>query len=172
MNLTKEVIKKEQSFTTKLIYGVGFSIIGISLSIMPMFYLQSFDANTIIAVVFCTLCFGIPFGFIWGIRKTVVALKQLSAINNDAFSICIDKVNDMRMLSSGIKTGTRDSYCQLEFENYTNKTGKCITVRRKVFDKTKKGDEFYLVYLGDIKNTISVFSTRTYKLSNDLHITN
>ena len=93
MNLTKEVIKKEQSFTTKLIYGVGFSIIGISLSIMPMFYLQSFDANTIIAVVFCTLCFGIPFGFIWGIRKTVVALKQLSAINNDAFSICIDKVN-------------------------------------------------------------------------------
>ena len=142
MKLTKEIIRKEQAFTTRLIYGMLFSIMGVSLSAMPIFYLQTTDVNFAIAIAFCTICFGIPFGFIWGIRKIFIVLKQLSAINNDKFKIHVDKVTNMRMLSSGIKTGTRDSYCQLEFENYTNQTGKCITVRRKVFDKTKKGCSF------------------------------
>ena len=37
-----------------------------------------------------------------------------------------------------------------------------------MFNKTNDGDEFYLISLGDIKKTISIFPKKDYELSNDL----
>ena len=51
------------------------------------------------------------------------------------------------MLHKGKSSDASDSYCQLDFQNYSKKTGKAVVVKRAVYNETKKGDIFYLVYV-------------------------
>ena len=56
-------ILKEQRFSSRIFNGLVFTLIGVVASISPLIYLQSLDANAVIGIAVCFLCFGIPFGF-------------------------------------------------------------------------------------------------------------
>lgn len=162
------VIIKEQKFSSRIFNSFLFTIIGIFVSILPVIYLKSFDANALIGLGVCFLCFGIPFGFFFGLRRLIPTMIQKKAIVTGNFSIYIDVVRSTRMLSHGVKSEKGDYYCQIEFEEYSKVTGNYYTISRRLFDKTNDGDEFYLISIGDIKKTISIFPKKKFTLSDEL----
>lgn len=163
------VIIKEQRFSSRIFNASLFTLIGIFVSILPIIYLKSFDANALIGLAVCVLFFGIPFGFFFGLRKLIPTLVQKNAITSGNFVIYIDKVKSTRMLSQGVKSEKGDYYCQIEFEKYSKLSGNYYTISRRLFDKTNDGDEFYLISLGSIDKTISIFPKKNYELSKEMN---
>lgn len=161
-------IIKEQRFSARIFNSLLFTVIGIFVSVLPIIYLKSFDANALIGLGVCVLCFGLPFGFFFGLKRLIPAFLQKKAITTGDFSIYVDTVKSTRMLSQGVKSEKSDYYCQIEFENYSKITGDYYTISRRLFDKTNNGDEFYLISIGNIEKTISIFPKKNYSLSNEL----
>ena len=166
--ITKDLIVKEQRFTSRIFNNTLFTLIGVTISIMPFIYSKSFDVNLLIGIVVCVVCFGLPFGYFFGLRKLLPTLKEKNALSQGNFSIVVDKVKSSRMLTHGVGSDIGDNYCQIEFENYSSVTGNYYTVTRKMFSKTNNGDEFYLVFIGKIDNTISVFPKKTFMLDDEM----
>lgn len=161
-------IIKEQRFTSRIFNSMLFTLIGVCVSALPIIYLKSLDANALIGVCVCVVCFGIPFGFLFGLRSLIPALAAKKAITTGEFSVYVDVVKSTRMLSHGVRSDKGDYYCQIEFENYSKVTGKYYTISRRLFDKTNDGEEFYLISLGGIKKTIAIFPKKKYELSDEL----
>lgn len=166
--LDTTAILKEQRFLSRIFNSLVFTLIGVVASISPLIYLQSLDANAVIGIAVCFLCFGIPFGFLFGLRRLIPAIAQKKALSKGNFEIYVDVVKSTRMLSQGVKSEKGDYYCQIEFAKYSRVTGNYYTISRRMFNKTNDGDEFYLISLGDTKKTISIFPKKDYELSNDL----
>lgn len=166
--LDTTAILKEQRFLSRIFNGLVFTLIGVVASISPLIYLQSLDANTVIGIAVCVLCFGIPFGFLFGLRRLIPAIAQKKALSKGNFEIYVDVVKSTRMLSQGVKSEKGDYYCQIEFAKYSNVTGNYYAISRRMFNKTNDGDEFYLISLGNIKETIAIFPKKDYELSNGL----
>lgn len=166
--LDTNAIIKEQRFSARILNSLLFTIIGIFVSVLPIIYLKSFNANALIGLGVCILCFGLPFGFFFGLKRLIPAVLQKKAITTGNFAIYVDVVKSTRMLSQGVKSEKGDYYCQIEFEKYSKVTGSYYTISRRLFDKTNDGDEFYLISIGDIKNTISIFPKKNFALSDDL----
>lgn len=166
--LDTKTILIENNFSSKIFNGMLFTFAGILASFLPIIYFRTLNKNTLIGFVVCTLCFGIPFGFFFGIRRLIPTIVQKKAISAGNYVIYIDVVKSTRMLSQGVKSEKGDYYCQIEFEKYSKQTGEYYTISRRMFDKTKDGDEFYLVSLGDIKKTISIFPRKSYVISKEI----
>lgn len=170
--LNKSIIMKEQRFAFRIFNSFLFFTIGVVVTIMPLFYIKPTDpnaiANIIIGICVCFLCFGLPLGVFFGLRRLIPALQQKTALSKGNFKICVDKVKSMRMLNEGVKSDKGDYYCQLKFEKYSNITSEYYTISRRLFNKTKEGDEFFLVYIGNIKKTISIFPRKEYELDDEL----
>ena len=166
--LSKKDIIIRQNFGSSIFHSSLFLFVGICITLLPVIYFRKINMDMIVGVCFCFVCFGLPFGFFGGLRNLLRSLKRYKSLKTGKFFIYVDKVLDSRMLSQSIGNNTPDAYCQLEFEKYTEATNKCYTVMREIFNSTSYGDEFYLISLGDITESFSIFSRKTYELSSEL----
>lgn len=146
IKLTKELLQKEYRSSLKIVLFSVFVVAGLACFLSPIIYcdnIKSLMANMafmlIIAVPFCGI----------GLKNIVGIVKKNNNIKNGRYLIVEDVVTQKQMLHNGTSKNTSDSYCQLNFEKYTKKTGKAVVVKRSVYDESKKGDIFYLVYVQD-----------------------
>ena len=166
--LNKSIILKEQKFPSRIFNSSLFFIVGTVISISPLLYLKTIDLNTIIGLCICLVCFGVPFGYFFGLRRLIPALKHKKALTSGNFKITIDKVKSTRMLQEGVKSEKGDYYCQIDFEKYSKITGEYYTISRRLFDKTNDGDSFYLIYIEEISETICIYPKKNFELDDEL----
>ena len=166
--LNKSIILKEQNFTSRIFYSSLFFVIGVIITISPLIYLKTLNLNSIIGIAVCFVCFGIPFGYFWGLRSLIPTLQERKALINGNFKIAIDIAQSIYMRQEGIRTDVGDYYCQISFKNYSKITGKYYTISRRLYNKTKEGERFFLVYIGDISKTISIFPKKKFELDDEL----
>lgn len=166
--LNKSIILKEQNFPSRIFYSSLFFMIGVIIAISPLLYLKNIDLNSIIGLGVCFVCFGIPFGYFFGLRRLIPTLKEKKALISGNFSIIIDIAQSKYMRQEGIETNISDRYCQINFKNYSKITGKYYTISRRLYNKTKEGESFFLVYIGNISKTISIFPKKKFELDDEL----
>lgn len=157
--ITSEFLSKEYRNTTKIILFTVFVVAGLFCFICPVFYCKGL-ANLITNMAFM-LIIAIPFCFI-GLKNIINIINTNNSIKNNNYSICKDIVVEKQMLHHGASKDTSDSYCQLDFEKHSKSTGKAVIVKRSVYDETKKGDSFYLVYVSN--KLIGFYPTTKYEL--------
>ena len=166
--LNKSIILKEKKYSARIFNCSLFFIVGAVISISPYLYLKTIDLNTIIGICFCLVCFGLPFGYFFGLRRLIPTLKEKKALTSGNFEITIDKVKSTRMLQHGVKSEIGDYYCQVEFEKYSKITGEYYTISRRLFDNTNDGDSFYLIYSKDISKIICIYPEKNFELDTEL----
>lgn len=79
--------------------------------------------------------------FLWT-KKYYKNYAQKSTIKNGEYTIVEDFVTYKRMTHKGSSSDNDDSYCQLDFKDYSSKFGKAVCVKRKVYEETKKATNF------------------------------
>lgn len=146
IKLTNEFLLDEYRSTTKIILFTVFIVAGLFCFICPVFYCKRLTG--LIANMLFMLIIAIPFCFI-GLKNIISITNTTKNIKNNNYIIRKDVVTKKQMLNHGASQDTSDSYCQLDFENHSKLTGKAVTVKRSVYEETKKGDSFYLVYVND-----------------------
>ena len=166
--LNIKTIRKESKLNSTLINSIIFTIAGIILSIMPLLYLKTIDSNSIIGLVTCTVCFGIPFGVVLGLMKFIPSYYKHKSLKNNTYIIDTDVVVRARMMREGIESDNSDHYCQVELQNYSKATGKYYTISRRLFNKIEKGDTFYVIYTEDKRYVVGIFACKKYALDKEL----
>lgn len=157
--ITSEFLLKEYKSTKKTILFAIFVIVGIFCFICPVFYCKGI--NNLLANMAFMLIIAIPFCFI-GLKNIINVVSKNNNIKNNNYVICEDIVTKKHMLHHGTSKDTADSYCQLDFEKHSKNTGKAVVVKRSVYEETKKGDSFYLVYVKD--KLIGFYPSSKYEL--------
>ena len=157
--ITSEFLLKEYRNTTKTILFAVFVVVGLFCFICPVFYCKEL-ANLIANMAFM-LIIAIPFCFV-GLKNIINIIKTSNSIKSSNYTILKDVVVEKQMLHHGASKDTSDSYCQLDFENHSKSTGKAVVVKRSVYEETKKGDSFYLVYVNN--KLIGFYPTEKYSI--------
>lgn len=142
--ITGELLKTDYRGKLKIILFSFFVIAGIAAILCPLIYSETIK-GCLLHMVFTSLL-GIPF-CVLGLKNIFETMKRISQFNNGEYVIAEDCVTHKQMLHKGASSDTSDSYCQLSFEKHSEKTGKAVVVKRKVYQETKKGDLFYMVYV-------------------------
>ena len=157
--ITTDFLLKEYRNTAKIILFSVFVLAGLFCFICPVFYCKELT-NLIVNMAFM-LIISIPFCWI-GLKNIINVIKTTNRIKNNKYSVCEDVVIEKQMLHHGASKDTSDSYCQLDFEKHSKSTGKAVVVRRSVYEETKKGDSFYLIYINN--KLIGFYPTKKYDL--------
>lgn len=144
--ITKKFLLREYRATFKTLLFSIFIAAGLFCFICPVFYCH--DVRNLLLNMMFMLIISIPFCII-GIKNVLKITKRSKAIKNSNYMVLEDVVTKKQMLHKGKSSDTSDSYCQLDFQNYSKKTGKAVVVKRSVYNETKKGDLFYLVYVNN-----------------------
>lgn len=165
IKITSDFLLKEYHGTKEMFLFSVFFVAGIFCFLSPLLIKTNDPKNVLYGMLF-SLFITIPFcGF--SLKKIIDIFKKRNLIKNSDYSIVEDTVTEKQMLHNGASDDTSDSYCQLDFEKHSERTGKSVVVGRKVYDETKKGDLFYLIYLNDRKNSlIGFYPAEKYELSN------
>lgn len=165
--LTKEQIIKDQNFGSELPSAVIFTVLGIVIPLLPLTAEKPF--NAIIGVFFCAFVFGIPFGYLFGIKNLVKILEIKNALKKNTFKITVDTVVDVKRLNCDLedKKKSRKEF-QIAFKKFSKETNKYYVTTRRVWQRARKGDEYYLIYIGNLKNTIAVYPLKDYQLGTGL----
>ena len=165
IKITSDFLLKEYRGTKELILCSVFFAAGIFCFFAPLVIKANDPKNVLYGMLF-SLFIAIPFcGF--SLKSIINIIKKRNLIKNSDYSIVEDTVTEKQMLHNGLRDDTQDRYCQLEMKKHSERTGKNIVVGRKVYDETKKGDLFYLIYLNDRKNSlIGFYPAKKYELSN------
>lgn len=157
--ITSDFLLKEYRSTTKIVLFSIFVVVGLFCFICPVFYCK--EMTNLFANMAFMLIIAIPFCWI-GLKNIINIVSKNNYIKNNRYIISEDTVVKKRMLHHGTSKNTSDSYCQLDFEKHSNITGKAVVVKRSVYEETKKGDTFYLVYVN--KKLIGFYPTTKYDL--------
>lgn len=144
--ITSQFLVKEYHGTrTQILFSV-FVILGIIVFLCPLLYLNSAGIKNCLLGMLLTSFISIPF-CVLGLKYILEAQKRTRQFKNGEYEIVEDFVTHKQMVQHGSTSDTSDSYCQISFFDYSEKTGKAVVVTRKEYDKTKKGDRFYMVYV-------------------------
>lgn len=144
IKITKRFLLREYRAAFKMILFSVFIVAGLFCFICPIFYCN--DIKNLLLNMLFMLIICVPFCAI-GIKNILRVNSRMKAIKNNEYVILEDVVIKKQMLHKGKSSDASDSYCQLDFQNYSKKTGKAVVVKRAVYNETKKGDIFYLVYV-------------------------
>ena len=165
--LTKEFLQKEYRSTLKIILFSVFIVAGIFCFFSPLLLcifnptVSYKGLGNLLANMAFMLFIAVPFCWI-GIKNIVEANKDSKNIKKGNYSIVEDTVTRKQMLQHGKSSYMSDSYCQLNLEKHAEKTGKAVVVKRSVYDESKKGDVFYLVYVED--ELIGFYPAKKYEI--------
>jgi len=163
--LTKErMLKDEKYIRTILLFSIFF-LAGLAVYIWPItswegdwkILLINSAAASILAVPFC---YFIAYRNISNIVRDVIALKK------DRIFIIEDVVTSRHSL---MRDGTRSS-CQIELQDYAKRTGKCIWVDGPEYNRARKGDMYYVVYIETKKREYfsGAYAAKKYELDDSL----
>ncbi len=146
IKITSGFLLKEYRSALKIFLFSIFVAAGLCCFICPVFYCEGI--GNLLANMAFMLIIAVPFCGI-GIKNIANIVSKKNSIKRNEYTIVEDVVIKKQMLQQGASKDTSDSYCQLDFENYSAKTGKAVVVKRSVYEETHKGDLFYLVYVKD-----------------------
>ncbi len=142
--ITKDLLLKDYNGYRKIFLFSIFVIAGFAVLLSPIIYcssLKNMIANMalmcLIAIPFCGL----------GLKNIIGVSKRLKQIKQGQYNIIEDVVTHKQMMHRGKSGDTSNNYCQLSFEKYSKQSGKAVIVKRKVYDSSKKGDLFYMIYI-------------------------
>lgn len=142
--ITKDLLLKDYHGYRKIFLFSIFVIAGIVVLLSPILYCSSF--KNMVANMALMLLLAVPF-CVLGLKNIIEASKRIKQIRQEQYNIVEDVVTHKQMMHQGKSSDTSDSYCQLSFENYSKQSGKAVIVERKVYDSSKKGDLFYMIYI-------------------------
>lgn len=142
--ITSQLLIRDYGGTKKQILFSFFVIAGAVCILLPLFSDYTWKDRFINMALFSLL--GIPFCVV-GMKYILEAKKDKKLLKNGNYEIREDYVTHKQMLQRGRSSDTSDSYCQLDFYEYSEKSGKAVVVSRKVYQETKNGDKFYMIYL-------------------------
>ena len=159
IKITSNFLLREYRSTVKIILFAIFVLAGLFCVISSLLYFKTLETK--LAATVMSLFIAIPFCWV-GLKNIINIINQNRALKNDNYIIIEDVVVKKHMLHHGTSKNTSDSYCQLDFETHSKNTGKAVVVKRSVYEETKKGDSFYLVYVNE--KLIGFYPTSRYEL--------
>lgn len=156
-----EILRGEKYRLQVFLFGI-FGVAGLLAVIYPLASAKKIVADTIVLEIIMLGAFGIPFGYFLGVRRIRKILKTVRLIKQGKYVVTEDELVDTYMGGHGKNSDTDDSYCQFTFRNYSETTGKNVTVSRREYEKAKRGDRYYLVFVATQKSPIRVYSQKEY----------
>lgn len=159
IKITSGFLLREYRSTVKIILFAIFVIAGLFCVLSSLLYFKTLETKLASAAM--SLFIAIPFCWI-GLKNIINVVNKNIALKNNNYIITEDVVVKKRMLHHGTSKNTSDSYCQLDFEKHSKNTGKAVVVKRSVYEETKKGDSFYLVYVNE--KLIGFYPSSKYEL--------
>ncbi len=154
--LTKSLIEKEQYLKSRFVPAIISTVFGVVIPLLPL--IAETPLTKILGVFLCAFLFGIPLGYTFGIKELVWLLEMRNAFKKNTFKITKDTVVKVKHLKDNRKE------FQIAFKRFSKETNKYYVTTRRVWRRANVGDEYYLVYVGDIKNVIAVYPLKDYKL--------
>lgn len=109
------------------------------------------------------MAFGIPFGYVIGLRHLLKAINEYKSVKANDFKIIID----MRTIAGSSKR-LDDNYCQFVLEYYTNRTNRNVSVSFGTFKNMRLGDKCILVFLNNSEKPAIIYPGNDYFVDQSL----
>lgn len=113
------------------------------------------------------MAFGIPFGYVIGLRHLLKAINEYKSVKANDFKIIIDKIIDMRTIAGSSKR-LDDKYCQFVLEYYTNRTNRNVSVSFGTFKNMRLGDKCILAFLNNSEKPAIIYPGNDYFVDQSL----
>lgn len=158
IEITKQLLLKELEVRKAALLHSIFLVLAIWVILLPLITGTGTMKDRLGFVLIMFVLFGIPIGFFCGLWPILKALKKYRLINNGNYKVVIDKVTDKQIREQNDRRKTL-----LMFEDYTAKTKHGIWAGYyREYNKVKRGDEFYLVYVGNIVEPVHIYPVNKY----------
>jgi hypothetical protein len=168
MLITKEKIVKGSKSKFQIVVFSICTAVGFLMIILPFLLTRKLDLNSISLSAIFFVAFGIPFGYVIGLRNLLKTIKAQKSINADSYKIVIDKIIDMSTVASGRTSDMDDSFCQLTLQYYSNKTNENVCVSFNEFRKLHIGDRCILVFMNNGNKPTNIYPGNEYFLDQSL----
>lgn len=144
--ITKELIFKDYRGYTKILSYSNFVVMGLIIFFSPLIFGYSFVrpllTMTLISSLLGTLIFGI------GLILIVKTVWQMIAIKCERYEIVSDFVTEKERWSHYDDHGEDFDYT-LYFSKHYQRSKSPVSVKKIIYDSTRIGDGFYLIYVGN-----------------------
>lgn len=145
-----------------------FALCGFVVPIIPFMVLKELNTNSLISFAFLMLVFGIPFGYLIGLKNIIKTSRIHSDLENKRFTILIDEIADMMVTKNGRASEMDDSFCELRLRRYSAKKKVTIAISASKFGKLKIGDQCILIFANSEKKPVLVFAGNEYCIDEQL----
>lgn len=163
----KQIIKDKKILNQKVFCGI-FALCGFGTVLLPVLLKNELsNTNFLLGIIFMTVVFGIPIGYFAGMRKIIQAIKLEKTIKNRNITIEKDIVTSKR-ITSRERSGDLDTYCEIAYKNYGKRNNKICIVKRSEYEKTKKGDVYYMLYENVKGELIYRYPAKEYEIGMEL----
>lgn len=167
-NITYDYLIKELKSKRTISVLSIFSLCGFIIPFIPFLVLKTININSLISFAFLFLAFGLPFGYLIGLRNIIATSKIFSDIKNKRFAISVDEIIDMKISKNGRASDMDDSYCKLYLKKYSEDKKSTVSVYASTFRRLKKGDQCILVFTRTEKYPVLVFAGNEYYIDEHL----
>jgi hypothetical protein len=133
------------------------------MTVATLVYTRRLDLNSIIGTVSCFIVFGIPFGYIMGLKMVRTYADKIKKIQNGDFQIKKDLLVKKEMLLNGADT-SNNSY-QLEFRDWSRETDKVFKVNYRKYLSVEENKEYYLVFIDGYVDPCGIYPVDEFELS-------
>ncbi len=168
MTITKDILMQDLQIKGRtLAFGI-FTIVGFLIPFAPFTVNNEINKYSIGYFIMLAIVFGVPFGYVIGLRNIINSYRAKKCIENLDITIMVDKITELYVSNNEDTNGNSDSYSKLELKNYSKKYDKYVSVTFKTFRKLKKGDQCILVFVPFVKKPFFVYPGNKYSLSDEL----
>lgn len=162
IKLTKKKIIKDSNYILAICIHSIFMIAGILVTFATLIYTRKIDTNSIIGTIFCFIIFGIPFGYIMGLKRVSVYVDKLRKIKNGQYKIKTDLLVKKELLLSGADS-SNDSFL-LEFKEWSSVTNKVFEATHQKYSSVEENKEYYLIFIDGYIEPDGIYSVSKYDL--------
>ncbi len=155
--ITPERMLRDAKLKREYIAHSFSMLIGIGITLWPLIQIGELNENVIFSMIFLFVSFGLLFGVFFGIKPLLRAVSISKKIKGGRYSIKEDCLTDKQYRD---KNDHRS--CLLMFRDYTAKTGKGIFKSDSMYEKVRKGEQFYLVYIDKVQEPILIYPMKLF----------
>lgn len=167
MLITKEEILKDTKANRQVVIYSIYTAVGVLITFFSLILSRNFDLDTLIWSIIFFVSFGIPFGYVIGLRHLLKAINEYKSVKANDFKIIIDKIIDMRTIAGSSKR-LDDNYCQFVLEYYTNRTNRNVSVSFGTFKNMRLGDKCILAFLNNSEKPAIIYPGNDYFVDQSL----
>lgn len=162
IRLTKKKIIKDNNYISAICIHSIFMIAGILVTFATFMHTRKIDTNSIIGTIFCFIIFGIPFGYIMGLKRVRVYVDKLRKIKNGRYKIKTDLLVKKELLLSGADS-SNDSFL-LEFKKWSSVTNKVFEATHQKYSSVEENKKYYLIFIEGYTEPDGIYSVSEYEL--------